>query len=811
MKFTPLSLILFLVTAVSGSDIVTADKAHDDPRANIFDNENMRHASLALRRLMQPSAAGMKKTTDFAAPIVEDIGSGPDGGRLLLLNNHNSLTIEAKGGDEGRLLKSKKKSKGPKAPKLTKLTKSSKMSKASKTSKCTKLVAENENWETWLPDITTFTPIFRPATDNELRRIIESSKKYGCTIRMMGARHSWDGMVMQRKEEDVVVISLASHTTEIEGWLDSIHPESSTFRIGAGKSWYDVSALIRPHGYVLNSRASGAYFSVGGVIANMVHGGGRATGFMHDDVVKMLVLISDGSFREIEGGELKYWRSSAGQLGMIIAIEMKMHSEAIPFVTGYNEGQPTFDLEKGGLNMERERTVFPSPTNAVDFVQFISDLTSKIYQTHATYDSAQFFFDYYSNSLNEYRTNFSGPRFSGAVGSFPDAAKAAQYDAATKANVDIYPDVAFSGGDESSINEEILCATICVPPTGPDGDGSPCIQVPSTIQPGKLLCEVPLEISAVLSSQGQTQLDAMWDSALAYNDGFFIVLGRIPTYDVMITFLPARALASGIGTWIDITTKAVTGMLPGIDYFPNSSLEFRFVNPIETAVLNPIPTIEETKSAFNEKNAQFYGDNAFDVLMPPLPPGISDGYVAIEFVHIRNVYDQDASKFIVVLQEALRSMPTNPLLPYSEFIVKDCDAMSGIFPCQGFPQGEAKCCNPPIPSYNTHLGKGWGFGFDPSTTPITGKFPPFKDPIAIENMFATGSKRNSISNFNTKRKELKADLFSGGAMLRWLEPSFPNSDFEVRKLDKQVCGSPDFMLDPNKECINNSCVGSICV
>jgi FAD/FMN-containing dehydrogenase len=97
-------------------------------------------------------------------------------------------------------------------------------------------------------DITTFTPIFRPATDDELRRIVESSKMHGYTVRMMGARHSWNGMVMQRNEKDVVVISLTSHTTESEGWHNSIHPESSTFRIGAGKSWYDVSALIRPHG-----------------------------------------------------------------------------------------------------------------------------------------------------------------------------------------------------------------------------------------------------------------------------------------------------------------------------------------------------------------------------------------------------------------------------------------------------------------------------------------------------------------------------------------------------------------------------------
>lgn len=67
-------------------------------------------------------------------------------------------------------------------------------------------------------DITTFTPIFRPSTDAELRGIITSSKTHGCTIRMMGARQSWDGMVMQRNEENIVVVSLVSHATKVDGW-----------------------------------------------------------------------------------------------------------------------------------------------------------------------------------------------------------------------------------------------------------------------------------------------------------------------------------------------------------------------------------------------------------------------------------------------------------------------------------------------------------------------------------------------------------------------------------------------------------------
>ena len=376
---------------------------------------------------------------------------------------------------------------------------------------CTDLVAENGNWKNWYTDITTFAPIFRPATDDELRGIINNSKRFGCTIRMMGARHSEDGMVMQRKEKDVVVISLASHTTQIEGWHDSIDAASSTFRIGAGKSWYDVSALIRPHGFVLNSCATGPFFSVGGVIANMVHGGGRKVGFMHDDIVKMLVLTSDGEFYEVEGDELKYWRSSAGQLGMIVAVQMKMHSEAIPFISGIDPttGVPVIDQSKGGLAMEKERTTFASPANPEAFNLLIQQLSQKVFQTNALYDNAQFFYNFYTNTLAEYRANFSGPRFSGATGDFGNAEKAKSYDDATKRLAELNAEAAFTGGTLNELSEDYLCDIFCVPPTGPTGDGSQCIPIPSTFVPDQRLCKVPLEASAALSAYSLVSVSCM--------------------------------------------------------------------------------------------------------------------------------------------------------------------------------------------------------------------------------------------------------------------------------------------------------------
>jgi hypothetical protein len=78
-------------------------------------------------------------------------------------------------------------------------------------------------------------------------------------------------------------------------------------------------------------------------------------------------------------------------------------------------------------------------------------------------------------------------------------------------------------------------------------------------------------------------------------------------------------------------------------------------------------------------------------------------------------------------------------------------------------------------------------------------------------MFTIGSKKNIISDFYVKRAELDTDVFSGSALMRWLDPSAPNSDFEVRKPDGRMCGSPIFMADPDKECISDTCVDSTCI
>jgi hypothetical protein len=78
---------------------------------------------------------------------------------------------------------------------------------------------------------------------------------------------------------------------------------------------------------------------------------------------------------------------------------------------------------------------------------------------------------------------------------------------------------------------------------------------------------------------------------------------------------------------------------------------------------------------------------------------------------------------------------------------------------------------------------GWGYGFDPNVTPYTKELVPFKDSTFIADAYSGNKKTAALSTFNTIRKAMDPNsLFKGGAMLRWLEPSYTNSDFDPRSV-----------------------------
>ena len=175
-----------------------------------------------------------------------------------------------------RLLESKA-SKGGKAGKTTKSSKSA-------LPPCASMIAHQLGWSNWYHSVETHAPVFRIQSDKELREIIKSSQTHRgetlCTVRPVGSTHTYDGMVMQRTEEDVVLVSLVDYVPDDEAWMPSVNVDQGIVRLLAGQSWYDAVALYRHHGLVMPERTLGRFFSVGGVIANAVHGGSREGGFI---------------------------------------------------------------------------------------------------------------------------------------------------------------------------------------------------------------------------------------------------------------------------------------------------------------------------------------------------------------------------------------------------------------------------------------------------------------------------------------------------------------------------------------------------
>jgi hypothetical protein len=171
-------------------------------------------------------------------------------------------------------------------------------------------------------------------------------------------------------------------------------------------------------------------------------------------------------------------------------------------------------------------------------------------------------------------------------------------------------------------------------------------------------------------------------------------------------------------------------------------------------------------------------------------------------------------QFHFVLLPSSRNTPSNPLAPYDGLtIVPDCDLPNGIIPCVSLnndnlpPFGNVDnpskpCCNPRVP-VNVHIAKGWGYDVDQETTPTTGELVVFQNTKMADAVFA--GRAADIASFNAKIAEYDAEVFSGGALLRWLRPDGNGGDYEPRKLVGQSCGSPEYSSKPGAECILGNC------
>ena len=122
--------------------------------------------------------------------------------------------------------------------------------------------------------------------------------------------------------------------------------------------------------------------------------------------------------------------------------------------------------KNGGLNMQRSNDQYSHLLSAITMEHEIGNLVAqvshRIYEVSARHDNNQFFCNWYTNSLDSYFMDFTGPSFSG------EEPLRTQYEMATNGYLAQFGgnDISFVGGT-SIILPEDLCGFFCVPPSGP--------------------------------------------------------------------------------------------------------------------------------------------------------------------------------------------------------------------------------------------------------------------------------------------------------------------------------------------------------
>jgi hypothetical protein len=268
----------------------------------------------------------------------------------------------------------------------------------------------------------------------------------------------------------------------------------------------------------------------------------------------MFMMTSDGNVSEIEGNELNYWRSSGGQLGIILAVERQL-------IRGTDKGN--------SLNMQSSldnygylfgNSSFPTPQEIGNLVQAAAGQTYKLI---ARSDHGQFIYNFFKHGLVSLYSDFSGPPF--------NATLSVQYANAAQYNLEEYgQDVEFTGGKGPELPND-LCDFFC---EGTD----PCVPITLPSRNG-LLCEHPLEVAAGVITYGMQLIQVQNQvTSSSVNDGL-IVETPVWYLEIALTF-PSRAFPHIFGTWLKVNLMSLAAFmgLPGKDlgfwYIPNSPFEF---------------------------------------------------------------------------------------------------------------------------------------------------------------------------------------------------------------------------------------------
>jgi hypothetical protein len=246
-------------------------------------------------------------------------------------------------------------------------------------------------FRTWARTVLTSLPIVTPKSDTELRDVLRIVQQNGCFIRPMGSTHSAPGIVASQKDNDeennIVIVSLINYTPDDPEWNDikiiinnNSNNNTSTdnnddddddddddaqVRTPAGKTQLELYSIIRPKGYFLPTQTAGWLFTMGGIVANSVHGGHFGKSFLHNYVTSMRVMYSNGTIailtNEENENDLCMWRSSYGLLGIItsITIQIEKHDTKDQYYKmGIESTRTVQDMDELQAHVERVKNEY---------------------------------------------------------------------------------------------------------------------------------------------------------------------------------------------------------------------------------------------------------------------------------------------------------------------------------------------------------------------------------------------------------------------------------------------------------------------
>ncbi len=158
--------------------------------------------------------------------------------------------------------------------------------------------------------------VYTPVRDAEIIQIMTSEKK----VRVSGAMHSFNEQLFV--DRDTALINM-THFNRV-GEPQRLAGGSATIWVEAGALVKDVSTALHRHGLALENLPSLEYITVGGAIANGVHGSGLTSpATLAEQVIGMEVITSAGEKKVVSEAELPVYRINLGSLGVVTRVQLK--------------------------------------------------------------------------------------------------------------------------------------------------------------------------------------------------------------------------------------------------------------------------------------------------------------------------------------------------------------------------------------------------------------------------------------------------------------------------------------------------------